>query len=94
MEHKNAKAFLAKVSKLATSELFSLAKPWSSIWQQDLCIPEDIRNKFGSFDFTNDDPLELWKYLEPVIEEFHGDVEKYCMTFYGLLHKNLLPQIF
>ena len=50
-----------------------------------------IRNKFGSIDFTDDDALELRKYLEPIIEEFHGYTEKYYMSFYGLLHESLLP---
>ena len=50
-----------------------------------------IRNKLGSFDFTDDDALELRKYLDPIIEKFHGDTEKYYMSFYGLLHENLLP---
>ena len=61
----------------------------SSVCQQDLCLPDDIRSKFGSFDFTNDDALELWEYLEAVVEEFHGDAEKYFMNFYGLLHETL-----
>ena len=52
-----------------------------SICQQDLCLPKDIRSKFGSFDFTDDDPLELWKYSEPFAEEFYGDAEKYYMNF-------------
>ena len=52
-----------------------------SICQQDLCLPKDIRSKFGSFDFTDDDPLELCKYSEPFVEEFHGDAEKYYMNF-------------
>ena len=30
--------------------------------------------------------------LEPVVEEFHGDAQKYYMNFFGLLHENLLPQ--
>ena len=33
--------------------------------------------------------LELWKYLEPVVEEFHGDVDKNYMNFYDLLHENM-----
>ena len=64
----------------------------SSVCQQDLCLPDDIRSKFGSFDFTNDDALGLWEYLEAVVEEFHGDAEKYFMNFYGLLHETLSPQ--
>ena len=72
MKHKNAKALPGKVSKLRASEFSSLVKRCSSIYQQDLCLSQNIRSKFGSFDFTDDDALELWKYLEPVVEEFHG----------------------
>ena len=92
MKHKSDKALREKVSKLRTSEFSSLVKRCSSICQQDLCLPEDIRSKFGSFDFTDDDALELQKYLEPILEEFHGDAEKYYMNFCGLLHEHLLPQ--
>ena len=45
-------------------EFSSLVKRWSSISQQDLFLTEDIKSKFGSFDFTDDDDaLELWTYL-------------------------------
>ena len=54
MKHKNDKALPEKVSKLTASEFSSLVKRCSSICQQDLCLPEDIRSKFGSFDFTDD----------------------------------------
>ena len=70
MKHKNAKALSEKVSKLTKTEFSSLVKQCSSICQQDFCLPEDIRSKFGSFDFTDDDTLELLKYLEPDVEEF------------------------
>ena len=59
-----------------------------------MCLPEDIRSKFGPFDFTDEDALELRKYLEQIVEEFHGDAEKYYMNFYGLLHEHQLPQKF
>ena len=49
MKHKNDKALPEKVSKLTASEFSSLVKRCSSICQQDLCLPEDIRSKFGSF---------------------------------------------
>ena len=59
----------------------------SSICQQDLCLPEDNRGKFGSFVFDCTlmmMHLELWKCfdLEPVVEEFHGNSEKYYINFY------------
>ena len=76
MKHKNDKALPEKVPKLTASEFSSLVKRCSSICQQDLCLPEDIKSKFGSFDFNDDDALELWKYLDPIVEEFHGDAEK------------------
>ena len=77
----NAKALLENVSKLIVSEFSSLVKRCPSIFQQDLCLPKDIRSKFGYFDFTDDDPLELWKYSEPFVEDFHGDTKKYYMNF-------------
>ena len=83
MKHKNAKALSEKVSKLTKTEFSSLVKQCSWICQQDFCLPEDIRSKFGSFDFTDDDALELLKYLEPDVEEFERDAEKYHVNFYG-----------
>ena len=94
VKHKNAKKLADKVSKLTASEFSSLVKKCSSIDQQDLCLPEDIRSNIGFFDFIDDDVLELGKYLEPVVEDFHGDAEKYYMNFYGVNHENLLPQKF
>ena len=94
MKHKNAKILADKVSKLTASEFSSLVKKCSSIDQQDLCLPEDIRSNIGFFDFIDDDALELGKYLEPVVEDFHGDAEKYYMNFYSVNHENLLPQKF
>ena len=38
--------------------------------------------------------LELWKYLERIVEEFYGDAEEYYMNLYGLLHENVLQQKF
>ena len=38
--------------------------------------------------------LELWKYLEWIVEEFYGDAEEYYMNLYGLLHENVLQQKF
>ena len=64
LKHKNIKALPENFSKLTASEFFSLVKRCPSLCQQDLCSPEDIRN--------DDDALELWKYLEPIIEEFQG----------------------
>ena len=74
MKHKNAKALPEKVSKLTASEFSSLVKRCTSICQQDLCLPDDVRSKFGSFDFIDDDDdaLELWKYLERVVEDSWG----------------------
>ena len=54
MKHKSAKALPEKVSKLTASEFFSLVERCSSICQQDLRLPEDIRSKFSSFDFNHD----------------------------------------
>ena len=88
MKNKNAKALPGKVSSLVKDL-------WFKIYQQNLCFPEDIRSKFGSFDFTdNDDARKLWTYLEPVVEEVHRDAEKYYMNFYDLLHENLFSQKF
>ena len=94
IKHKNAKSCPEKVSKLAAKEFSSLVKRCSSVFQQDLCLPEDIRSKFGSFDFTDGDALELWKYLETIVDEFHEHDEKYYINLYGLLHEKLLSQKF
>ena len=72
LKQKNVKALPEKASKLTASEFSSLVKGCPLLCQQDLCSPEDIRNKFGSFDFTDNNALELWEYLDPVIEEFQG----------------------
>ena len=91
---KNAKTLPEKVLKVTASEFYSLVKGCSSIFWQDLCLPQDIRSRLGSFDFTYVDVLKLRKYLKPVFKEFHGDAEKYYMNLYGLLHANLLLQSF
>ena len=61
---------------------------------EDLCLPEDTRKTFSSFDFTPDDAVELWGVLKPVTEKFHGNAENYYSNFYGLLQENLLPKKF
>ena len=96
-KHKNAKALPGKMSNLTASEFSSLVKRYSWIHQKGLRLPEVIRSKFGSFAFTDDNALELWKYLAPVariVKEFHGDATKYYMNLYGLLHESLLSQKF
>ena len=76
MKHKNAKALPEKSLMLTASDFSSLVKRYSSICQQHLCLPKHIPSKFGSFDFTDDDKLELWIYLELVVEDFHEGAEK------------------
>ena len=49
---------------------------------------------FDSFEFDRQDAVDLWKILESVITKFHGDVEKFESSFYGLLKDNLLPNQF
>ena len=66
----------------------------SKICQEDLCLPEEIRNMFQSFDFDRKDTVDLWEIVEPVVTEFHGNAEKFYSAFYGLLQDNLLPQKF
>ena len=61
---------------------------------EDLCLPEDTRKMFSSFDFTPDDAVELWAVLKPVVEKFHGNAENYYSHFYDLLQENLLPKQF
>ena len=90
MKHKKYQSIARKIFKVNSKWVFQLDEKSGLICQQDLCLTEDIRKKFGSCDFIDDDALELWKYLESVVEVFHGVAEKYNMNFYGLLHKNLL----
>ena len=61
---------------LTASDFSSLVKRYSSICQQHLCLPKYIPSKFDSFDFTDNDKLELWIYLELVVEDFHEGAEK------------------
>ena len=57
---------------------------------EDLCLPENTKKMFSSFDFASDDAVELWAVLKPVVEKFHGNAENYYSNFYGLLQENLL----
>ena len=37
---------------------------------EDLCLPENTKKMFSSFDFASDDAVELWAVLKPVVESF------------------------
>ena len=71
-ESKKCQSIARKSFKVNSKRVFQFVKGCPLLCQQNLCSPEDIRNKFGSFDFTDNNALELWEYLEPVIGEFQG----------------------
>ena len=72
----------------------NIVKKYADSCNEDLCLPEDTRKMFPSFDFTPDDAVELWAVLKPMVEKFHGNAENYYSDFHGLLQENLLPKNF
>ena len=79
---------------IAIDEFMNIVKKCADSCNEGLCLPEDTRKMFSSFDFTPDDAIELWAVLKPVVEKFHGNAENYYSNFYGLLQENLLPKKF
>ena len=79
---------------LQISQFEETVKECAKLCHEDSCLPEEIRNLFDSFEFDRQDAVDLWEILEPVITKFHGDAEKFCCSFYGLLQDNLLPNKF
>ena len=79
---------------IAIDEFMNVVKKCAGSCNDDLCLPEDTRKMFSSFDFTPDDVVELWAVLKPVVEKFHGNAENYYSNFYGLLQENLPPKKF
>ena len=73
---------------IAIDEFMNTVKNCADSCSEDLCLPEDPRKMFSSFDFTPvDDPVELPAVLKPVVENFHGNTENYYSNFYGLLQE-------
>ena len=79
---------------IARDEFMNIVKKRADSCNEDLCLPEDTRKMFSSFDFTPDDAVELWVVLKPVVEKFHGNAVNYYSIFYGLLRENLLTKTF
>ena len=79
---------------ITRDEFMNIVKKRADSCNEDLCLPEDTRKMFSSFDFTPDDAVELWVVLKPVVEKFHGNAVNYYSIFYGLLRENLLPKTF
>ena len=55
---------------IAIDEFLNIVKKCADSCNEDLCLPEDTRKMFPSFDFTPDDAVELWAVLKPVVEKF------------------------
>ena len=45
---------------IAIDEFMNIVKKCADSCNEDLCLPEDTRKMFSSFDFTHDDAVELW----------------------------------
>jgi len=80
--------------KLSMSKLFSIFKASSDVVAADMCLPLETRKKFQDLSLSRPQATELWKILRPVVDQFHGDTEKYYANFYGLLAENTLPSVF
>ena len=62
---------------IAIDEFMNIVKTCADSCNEDLCLPENTRKMFSSFDFASDDAVELWVVLKPVVEKFHGNAENY-----------------
>ena len=51
---------------IAIDEFMNIVKKCPSSCNDDICLPEDTRKLFSSFDFTPDDVVELWAVLKPL----------------------------
>ena len=60
---------------IVIDEFMNIVKKCADLCNEDLCLPEDIRKTFSSFDFAPGDAVELWVVLKAVVEKFHGDAE-------------------
>ena len=74
---------------ITIDKFMNIVKKCTDSCNEDLCLPEDTRNMFLSFDFT---PEELREVLKPVVEKFHGNAKSYYSNVYGLLQENLLTK--
>ena len=61
----------------------NIVKKCGGLCNEDLCLPEDTRKMFSSFDFIP--ALTMWVVLKPLLEKFYGNAENYYSDFYGLL---------
>ena len=59
LHQKNKKKVL-----IAIDEFMNIVKKCPSYRNDDICLPEDTRKLFSSFDFTPDDVVELWAVLK------------------------------
>ena len=60
---------------IAIDEFMNIVKKCVNSCNEDLCLTENTRKMFSSFDFTPDDAVELWAVLKPVVEKFNGNAE-------------------
>ena len=76
---------------LQISQFEETVKECVRLCHGDSCLPEDIRNMFGFFEFDRQDAVDLWEILEPVIPKFHGDAEKFIVLFMVYCKKIYCP---
>lgn len=54
----------------------------------DECFPTDYREVYNNFDFTHDEAVNLFSFLENVINDFEGDIESFYANFFELCFEN------
>lgn len=54
----------------------------------DECFPDDYRESYNNFDFTHDEAVELFSFLENIISDFEGDAESFYANFFELCFEN------
>ena len=54
-----------------------------------MCLSEDTRNLFDSFEFCRQDAIDLLEILKLVLSKIHGDTEKVYSSFHDLLQDNI-----
>ena len=52
---------------IAIDEFMNIVKKCADSCNEDLCLPEDTRKMFSSFDFTPDDAAELGAVFKSVV---------------------------
>jgi hypothetical protein len=76
------------LEKLHPFNLRKMVEASAKVLSIDECFPDDYREQFNNFIFTNDEAVELFHLFENVISDFEGDKECFYSQFFELCFDN------